>query len=285
MALAACGRGPRSTLTGPGGVRDATLAFNVQPLGGGGEDLQRRALRRLGLPWIRTTLGLVTDTQARPYTRAAPHVLGLVADFQPGPIDAGAWPRLVEATLRRYPEVRLAELLNEPEHFNGLSPERYVQDFLRPGYEMIRERLPGVAVVAAAPVGTRANGPDRFRRMTEAGADEVSDYRAVHVYFDDENALAAVAGATARPILVTETGTAVASQHVRWYTQVVPRIRAVLDAQLVFWYVLLESLDAYPGFSLIAALPDAAGQPQPVPGSGLFPLLVAAAGQPTRRRA
>ncbi|MBI3458619.1 MAG: hypothetical protein HY002_22835 [Candidatus Rokubacteria bacterium] len=84
VALAACGRDPRNTLTGPGGVRDAALAFNVQPLGGGGEALQRQALRLLGLPWIRTTLGLVTDTQARPYTRAAPNVVGLVADFQPG---------------------------------------------------------------------------------------------------------------------------------------------------------------------------------------------------------
>lgn len=244
--------------------------------------MQRDALRALGTPWIRLTLGLTTQTDAaRAYVGAGPSVLGLVSDFQSGPIDAARWPDLVEATLRRYPQVRRAELLNEPERFNGLSAERYVREYLRPGFERIRERLPGVAVVAAAPVGDRRQGPERFGRLTDAGADDFCDYRAVHVYFDDGGALAAIAGATRRPVLVTETGTSTPGQHVRWYGEVIPRIRATLGAELVFWYVLLESADlaggavpySYPGTSLIAGTPDAAGRPQAAPGSGLYPLL------------
>jgi hypothetical protein len=271
----------RRSVTGPEAA-GGDLAFNVHPLGGRFEALQRDALRSLAAPWIRVTLGLVSDTDAaRPYVRMGASVLGLVADFHLGPIDARDWPDLVEATLRRYPQVGRAELLNEPEHFNGLSPGRYVQEYLRPGYERIRERSPGVAVVAAAPVGDRKAGPDRFRRMTDAGADEFCDYRAVHVYFDDDRALSAFAGSTGRPILVTETGSQTPGQQVRWYTDVVPRIRQALGAELIFWYVLLESAGlaggtvaySYPGSSVIAAVPDAAGQPQAAPGSGLYPLL------------
>src|SRR5262249_34867294 len=105
-----------------------------------------------------------------------------------------------------------------------------------------------------------------------------------HVYFEDERVLTAMARATARPILVTETGIAVASQHVRWYTEVVPLIREVLNAQLVFWYVLLESAALaggpvppnYLAPSLIATAPDTTGQPRAAAGSRLYPLLAAA---------
>jgi hypothetical protein len=258
------------------------LSFNVHPLGGRFEALQREALGALAPPWIRVTLGLVTATDAaRPYARLGPQMLGLVSDFQTGPIDPGEWLDRLEATLRRYPQVTRAELLNEPEHFNGLSAARYVGEYLRPGYELIQRRFPWIRVVAAAPVGDRRQAPDQFRRLTDAGADEVCDFRAVHVYFDDQTALGVIARSTARPILVTETGISAPAQHVRWYTDVVPRIRRALGAEQVFWYVLLESADlaggpvrySYPGSSLIAAVPDAAGQPQAAPGSGLYPVL------------
>lgn len=284
LALAGCADGRRRSVTGAEGLGGEPLAFNVHPLGGRFQALQLDALSALAPPWIRVTLGLVTDTgAARAYVRAASNVLGLVSDFRLGPIDPGEWPDLVEATLRRYPEVRRAELLNEPEQFNGLSPERYVREFLRPDYERIRARFPGVAVVAAAPGGDRRKAPDRFRRLTDAGADEFCDHRAVHVYFDDARALGAIAGATRRPILVTETGTSDPGRHVRWATEVVPRIRGALGAEVVFWYVLLESAAlagrpvpySYPGFSVIAAEPDAAGRPQAAPGSGLYPVLTA----------
>jgi hypothetical protein len=257
--------------------------MNVHPLGERAGDLQRVALHALATSWIRVTLGLVTDTgAARAYVGAAPNMLGLLSDFRLRSLEAARWPDLVEATLRRYPEVRRAELLNEPEQFNELSPMRYVQDFLRPGFERIRERFPGVMVLAAAPIGNRRKGLDYFRRMTDAGADQFCDYRAVHVYFEDERVLSALASATDRPILVTETGIGAPRQHVRWYTQVIPRIRATLRAELVFWYVLLESAalaggpvpSNYLATSLIAATPDARGRPQGAPGSGLYPRLV-----------
>ena len=109
------------------------------------------------------------------------------------------------------------------------------------------------------------------------------DFRAVHAYFTEEAALGATAAATGRPILVTETGTRVAADQVRWYTDVVPRIRQILGAELVFWYVLLDGT----GFSVMANAPAPDGQPQPAPGSGLYRLLTsgsAAAQRPSRRR-
>jgi hypothetical protein len=262
--------------------RGVPLSFNVHPLGGRFVDLQFDALRRLKPPSIRVTLGLVTDTSAaRAYIRAVPDPIGLVADFRLGPIDPAGWPDLVEATLRRYPTVRRAELLSEPDRQNGLAPDRYVREYLRPAYERVRERLPGVQVVAAAPGGDRKRAPDAFRRMTDAGADDFCDYRAVHVYFDDAGALSAIGGATGRPILVTETGTSSARQHVRWYTEVIPQIRASLGTDQVFWYVLLESAAlaggsvAYSqlGFSVINSTSSASGQARGAPGSGLYSLI------------
>lgn len=262
--------------------RGVPLSFNVHPLGGRFVDLQFDALRRLKPPSIRVTLGLVTDTDAaRAYIRAVPDPIGLVADFRLGPIDPAGWPNLVEATLRRYPTVRRAELLSEPDRQNGLAPDRYVREYLRPAYERIRERLPGVQVVAAAPGGDRKRVPDAFRRMTDARADDFCDYRAVHVYFDDAGALSAINSATGRPILVTETGTSSASQHVRWYTEVIPQIRASLGTDQVFWYVVLESAAfaggsvAYSqlGFSTINSTPSASGQARGAPGSGLYSLI------------
>jgi hypothetical protein len=282
VLVAGCGDGRGRGLTEPEAAGGEPLSFNVHPLGGRFEALQREALRAIAPPWIRVTLGLVTDTEAaRPYVRLAPRLLGLVSDFRPGPLDPGEWLDRLDAALRRYPQVARAELLNEPERFYGLSASRYVREFLRPGYEWIRTRFPGIAVVAAAPVGDRKAGPAQFQRLTDAGADDVCDFRAVHVYFDDDRALATIAGATRRPILVTESGISAPAQHVRWYTDVVPRIRRALSAEPVFWYVLLESAAlaggtvaySYLGASVIAAAPDAAGLPQAAPGSGLYPIL------------
>jgi len=281
LALPGCGH-TRSDPTGPTAVAGERLSFNVQPLGGASEALQLRALGALGAPWIRIAVGLATDTQARSYVRAVPNALGILTDFGAGTLDPAAFPGLVEISLRRYPQLRAAELLNEPDVFNGLSPARYVRDFLRPGYDVVRERFPGIAVVAAAPVGTRAFGPSRFRQMTDAGADDFCDYRGAHVYFEDEQALADIAAASGRPILVTETGTRIASLQGHWYQDVVPRLRQVLGARLVFWYVLLEAPAGYPGYSVIASGTDATGLPQAAPGTALYPLL--AGGRPLLRR-
>jgi hypothetical protein len=281
VALAGCGDGRRRSVTAPE-IPAGDLAMNVHPLGGSVGALQRQALRQLGSSWIRVTLGLTAGTDAaRAYTQAAPNVLGVVADTRFDTLDAATWPDRLEAVLRRFPEVRRAQLLNEPDVFNGLSPARYVREFLRPGFERIRERLPGVEVVAAPPVGDPRR-TDRFRQMTDAGADEVCDFRAVNAYFTDDRALGQIRGATARPILVTETGSKDPGQHVRWLTDAVPRIRTALGAEQVYWYVLLESVAlngggvpySYPGSSVIAGTPGPGGQPRGAAGSGLYALLV-----------
>lgn len=292
LALAGCGDGRKRSLTAAEGLLGEGLAMNVHPLGGSFEALQHDALRALGTPWIRVPLGLTRETgAAASYVGAGPSVLGLVADAGwAGSLDPGAFPALVAAALRRYPQVRRAEILNDPERVHGLSPERYVREFLGPASELIRRSFPGVAVVAAAPSGDRRRGPASFRRMTDAGADELCDYRAARVLFEDAGALDALAGATGRPILVTETGTSSPGHHVRWHAEVIPRIRGTLGAELVFWYVLLESAAlaggpvaySYPGYSLIAGTPDATGHAQGAPGSGLYALLTGRAQRPRR---
>jgi hypothetical protein len=64
-----------------------------------------------------------------------------------------------------------------------LSVPDYVQGFLRPGFQLIREQFSGTPVVAAAPVGMRIGVASRFCGLTEAEADDFCDYRAVHVSF------------------------------------------------------------------------------------------------------
>ena len=94
-------RNRNRSVTSPEMAAGGPLPFNVHPLGGRFETLQRQALVNLGTSWIRVTLGLVNDVDAaRPYVRSAPNTLGLVSDFRLGPIDPGQWPDLVEATGR-----------------------------------------------------------------------------------------------------------------------------------------------------------------------------------------
>ena len=142
MALAGCGDGRRRSVTAPE-IPAGDLAMNVHPLGGSVGALQRQALRQLGSSWIRVTLGLTAGTDAaRAYTQAAPNVLGVVADTRFDTLDAATWPDRLEAVLRRFPEVRRAQLLNEPDVFNGLSPARYVREFLRAGARCSAEVVP-----------------------------------------------------------------------------------------------------------------------------------------------
>jgi hypothetical protein len=215
---------------------------------------------------------------------AASGALGLIADFGSAAVSPTGFADLVEGAIRRNPGLRRAQILHDPQRY-GISSEQYVRDFLRPAYERVRERAPGIRVVAAAPSGDRKSVPTRFQRLTDAGADEVSDDRGVNVYFDDSGALASIAAATRRPIIVTETGTSDPSQHVRWYTEVIPRIRSGLGADAVCWYVLLESPDlaggpvSYDrlGFSLIAPTADAAGRARGADGSQLYSVLTGSA--------
>lgn len=295
LGFAGCGDGRgdgRRSITAPQvpGRRDA-LSFNVHPLGGAALGLQGNAIAALAPPWIRVTLGLVSGTdEARPYSALGPSLHGLVADFRLGPIDPAEWLPLLEGTMRRNPAARRVELLREPERVNGLGAEQYVQEFLRPGYQRIRDRFPGVQVVAAAPGGDRRSAPQRFQRLTDAGADEFCDYRAAHVFFEDAGAWSAIRAATRRPILVTETGVDTPGRHVSWYTDIIPAMKSVLGAEQVFWYVLLESPSLasgpvsyrFAGTSVIAGIPDAAGGPQPAPGSGLYRLLAGSGLRPRR---
>jgi len=66
----------------------------------------------------------------------------------------------------------------------ALQPRAYVEQYLRPAYEVIKGINPAYQVAAAAPTGT-SDGRLYFYQMSEAGADRWCDYRAAHLYLDN----------------------------------------------------------------------------------------------------
>ena len=113
-------------------------------------------------------------------------------------------------------------------------------------------------VVAAAPAGT-SGGRIYFFQMTEAGADDFCDYRAVHLY--NNNPEIYLAG-TDRPFLVTESGTSNRSAHVSWWADTMPHISKILDTGGLYFYVLLDRPAT--GFGLISERAGPGGSVQPV---------------------
>jgi hypothetical protein len=232
--------------------------LNVHPYGGSLDELQLRALRELGIGRIRITLGLGRDL-AGIYLRSYPaEYLGLISDFNLGRPSAAAWPSQVREAVGRSGGVSYLQVLNEPDVFHGIGPEVYVNDFLRPAYEIIREMRPDVPIVSAAPANT-SGGRIYFFQMTEAGADRYCDFRAVHMYSSNPEIFLA---GTERPFIVTETGTRNRANHVSWWKDNMPNISKTLDTDKLYFYVLLDRPDD--GLSLIAGTPDGSGNPRPI---------------------
>lgn len=247
------------------------LGFNVQPYSGF-LSVQIQALSDIKANWIRTTLGIISDTGSPYVASTQTTVLGLIADFNLGPIDKTTWPDQVEAVIRRYPSIQYFEILNEPAVFNGISNTDYVRDYLQPAHDRIREKFPSVNIVAAAPVG-QPSGIEDFTQMSLAGADDFCDFRAVHIYFD--NSLTApwtsFQRTTRKPIMVTETGTNQPGQHLSWWNNQIPEMKRVLTTDFVFYYVLLEQ--PFRGFGIIDGQFDGNGQVVPTSGSELYTFL------------
>ena len=232
--------------------------LNVHPYGGQTDQMQIRALQELGITKIRITLGLGRDL-AGPYLNSYPaEYLGLISDFNLGRPSAAAWPGQVREAVSRSGSVTYFQVLNEPDVFHGISPEVYVKDFLRPAYEIIREMRPDIPVVSAAPANT-SGGRIYFFQMTDAGADDYCDFRAVHMYSSNPEVFLA---GTDRPFMVTETGTRNRTRHVSWWQDDMPNISKVLDTDKLYLYVLLDRPDD--GLSLIASTPDGSGNPRPI---------------------
>lgn len=241
-----------------GDEKEQLWGMNVHPYPGSLRELQIRALGELGIQRVRITLGIGRDL-AGPYIGAYPaEYIGLVSDFDRSRFNASNWPSLVRQAVDRAGGVSYFEILNEPDLFLKIPPEVYVNSFLRPAYDIIKDRRPDVPVVAAAPAGT-SGGRIYFFQMTEAGADRYCDYRGVHLY--DDNPEVYLTG-TDRPFMVTESGSSNRAGHVAWWQDSMPHISKILDTGRLYFYTLLDRPAT--GFGIISERPGADGSVQPV---------------------
>jgi len=243
-------------------------------------DAQVRALYELGFAAIRITVSFSRFGQdflaAIPYVRAARalglDVLALLADFSGYDLpQALTRARTRDEVLRTIVAILgppplpaggagfvggLAwQVLNEPAHFLGISPDAYVQELLAPAYEDLKRLAPDVVVVAAAEIGN-VDGLARLRGMQEAGVEAYCDRVAYHVY--GRNLLPYLAGLARKPAWVTESGVAGVSSHLAWYRDVLPEIKdRIGNVERVYYFVLYEQ--AARGFRLIDIQPAAGG--------------------------
>lgn len=204
---------------------------------------QIEALRQLGIRRIRMTLGLHSDL-AGPYLRGYDaEYVGLVSDYNDPVPDPAAWPELVRRAVERSPGLFCYEILNEPV---SVAPSVYVEQYLKPAYQIIKGINPSYRVAAAAPMGTSSGRLD-FYEMTSAGADTWCDYRAAHLYNDNPEYYLA---GTDRSFLVTETGVQDTARHVDWWTNTMSHISGVLETSRLYFYTLSDSEDT--AWSLIS---------------------------------
>jgi hypothetical protein len=218
--------------------------MNVHPFGGALFDAQIETLRRLGIQRVRITLGLNSDL-AGSYLRAyGAEYIGLLDHFNRGLPDPGAWPGIVHRAVQRAPGLFCYEVLNEP---MSLAPRVYVEQYLKPAYEVIKGLNPSYQVAAAAPTGT-SDGRTYFYQMSEAGADRWCDYRCAHLYLDNPEVYLK---GTNRPFLITETGIEDPSRHVSWWADSMTHISAVLETERLYFYALATTPDT--GWSIISS--------------------------------
>lgn len=271
-ALMVGGCGTSST-TDPGNSAYGFRGFNVHPYPGQLKNVQMQALADIRANWIRTTLGITSDVAGSYVTSARANVLGLISDFQLSSIDKRDWPDMVEEVIRRYPTIRYFQILNEPEVFFDIANAEYVQEYLRPAHDRIREKFPRVKIVSAAPIG-QPSGIRDFAVMSAAGADNYCDYRGVHIYFDSalSSPWSAFQVATEKPIMITETGTKTYEEQLTWWSLQIPEMKRILKTEYVFYYALLEQPE-YTGYEIILAQFDQQGKVIPAPGSELYNFL------------
>jgi hypothetical protein len=254
--------------------RNELRGFNVHPYPGELMTLQLQALKEIRANWVRITLGITTDSAGAYATATGANVLGLISDFRLKSIDKHAWPDMVATVIQRYPSIQYFQILNEPEHFFGISNREYVTDYLRPAHDVIRSTFPYVKIVSASPMGV-PSGIQDFKTMSDAGADQYCDFRAVHIYFTNgiktfwSTPWSAFRKATSKPIMVTETGKRRPSQHLAWWREQIPKIKQALKTEYVFYYALLEQ-PVYTGYEIIRAERDSQGNVVPAPGSELY---------------
>ena len=248
-------------------------AFNVHPYTDAVMPAQLKAITDMRITWIRITLGILRDIAGSYVSAVNADILGLISDFDLRVIDKGDWPDMVDTVIRRYPSLTYFQILNEPELFHDIGAREYVRDYLRPAHDVIRTRFPYVKIVSAAPIG-QPSGIRDFVEMTSAGADDYCDYRAVHIYFEDDlfSPWSAFRRATERPIMVTETGVRRPDEHLSWWQSQIPQIKQTLHTEFVFYYVLLDH-PVSTGFEVIDGTLDSQGNVVSASGSQLYQYL------------
>ena len=217
--------------------------MNVHPYGGELGEAQIEVLRSLGIRRVRITLGLHSDLAGNYLRRFQAEYIGLVGDYNDPHPSPSLWPGLVRQAVERSPGLFCYEILNEP----TISPGAYVEQYLRPAYEIIKAINPAYRVAAAAPPGT-SGGLSYFYQMTEAGADSWCDFRAAHLYSDHPEAFLK---GTRRPFLITESGVLDPSRHVDWYARTMTHLSGVLETDRVYFYTLADQPDT--GWAIISS--------------------------------
>ena len=218
--------------------------MNVHPYGGELGSAQIEALRQLGIRRVRMTLGLHSDLAGSYLRSFDAEYIGLVSDFNDPIPAASAWPSLVRQAVERSPNLFCYEILNEP---TAISAAVYVEQYLRPAYEIIKGINSSYRVAAAAPLGT-ADGRLDFYQMTDAGADSWCDYRAAHLYNDNPELYLK---GTSRPFLITEAGVQDPARHVDWWSNSMAHISGVLETDRLYFYALADQPDT--GWGIISS--------------------------------
>lgn len=241
-------------------------------------DLQMKLVYELGFSHMRITIAFeefgANFAAAIPYVRAARalgiDVLGIATDFSGFALvraitDDTTRDDVLETYARIFGDAipkaspaipRLgrfsAQILNEPAHFFGISPETYVRDFLRPAYLHLKEDDPSITIVAAAPVSNAA-GVLRAQAMIEAGVENVCDRLAYHVY--SPRFIERLGRLSDKPAWITESGVDETSRHLDWWTTTFAEIRAgIPTAEEVFWFDLYDKNPN--SFRLFDIVPD-----------------------------
>src|SRR5262245_52230112 len=245
-------------------------------------ELQLGAVYALGFEQLRVTLSFnrfgPDFLAAIPYCRAARalgiDVVGVMSDFAGYSLaQALLNQRSRAAVLNTYrdifvlPTVEPAspvvaragdfslQVMNEPTHSLGLTPEEYVHELLRPVNTNFKLRNPDMLIASAAEVGN-VEGLFRMRAMLEAGLEAHCDRVAYHVYSRRLPPL--LSGLTRRPVWISESGADGTAGHLAWFRDVFPELqRSIAGVERIFFYVLF---DPDPGrFRLFEVARDSSG--------------------------
>jgi hypothetical protein len=226
-------------------------------------DLQMQAIYELGFEQIRITLSFgrfgPDFLGAIPYVRAARalgvDVLGIIDQFTGFDlVQALSRPEDREEVLETYLGIFddvvepasdgittgrfAAQVLNEPTHFLGISPEVYVEQYLAPAWDHLKEDAPDVTVVSAAPIGS-AVGVLQARAMIAAGIERYCDRLAFHVY--GTRFLRDIAALARKPVWITESGVSGISRHLDWMTSTHAAIRSEMPmVERIYWFDLFD---------------------------------------------